>query len=258
MIWMSNPCWPSLAWNTYDYYHEPTAAYFACKKACEPAHVQWNCATGEVKVVNATLDDLNGLTIDASVWNLDGSERARQSAQVSCPANCVQKAFNLSENGTGQAGNGKAGSSAGSGPADVRFIKLVLKDRSGQPISDNFYWQSRPEGVYESLAAMSKVHVGGGVESSQKEGLCRLVVDLRGRDKGVALMTRLKVVDKTSGLLVAPIMYSDNYFSLTPGEVKRVTIEFAAKNISGNQVTLSVEGWNVTPRELAEVHIERQ
>ena len=39
-------------------------------------------------------------------------------------------------------------------------------------------------------------------------------------------MTRLKVVDKTSGLLVAPIMYSDNYFSLTPGEAKRVTIEF--------------------------------
>ena len=29
MIWMSNPAWPSLTWNTYDYYMEPTAAYFA-------------------------------------------------------------------------------------------------------------------------------------------------------------------------------------------------------------------------------------
>ena len=46
MIWMSNPCWPSLAWNTYDYYLEPTAAYFGCKKACEPIHVQWNCGLG--------------------------------------------------------------------------------------------------------------------------------------------------------------------------------------------------------------------
>ena len=32
MIWMSNPAWPSLTWNTYDYYMEPTAAYFACRR----------------------------------------------------------------------------------------------------------------------------------------------------------------------------------------------------------------------------------
>ena len=247
MIWMSNPCWPSLAWNTYDYYFEPTAAYFACKNACQPIHVQWNCATGEVKVVNATLRDLHGLTAEASVWNLDGSERFRQSAQADCPANSVQRAFNLSEDGKGQAGNG---------PADLRFIKLMLKDRSGQTLSDNFYWQSRPEGAYGGLAAMSKVRVSGGVENSQKDGVCRIVVDLRNQDKGVALMARLKVVDENSGLLVAPIMYSDNYFSLTPGETKRVTIEFNAKNVAGSQALLLVEGWNVAPSELARLRIE--
>ena len=55
------PRWPSLTWNTYDYYLEPTAAYFACKKACEPVHVQWNMATGTIKVVNNTLSDLKQL-----------------------------------------------------------------------------------------------------------------------------------------------------------------------------------------------------
>jgi hypothetical protein len=54
MLWMSNPPWPSLTWNTYDYYLEPTAAYFGSKKGCEPIHVQWSIVSGEVKVINNT------------------------------------------------------------------------------------------------------------------------------------------------------------------------------------------------------------
>ena len=26
LMWMSHPCWPSMVWQTYDYYFEPTAA----------------------------------------------------------------------------------------------------------------------------------------------------------------------------------------------------------------------------------------
>jgi len=37
-----HPCWPSFAWQTYDYYFDHTAAYYASKKACEPVHIQWN------------------------------------------------------------------------------------------------------------------------------------------------------------------------------------------------------------------------
>jgi hypothetical protein len=31
-----------MIWQTYDYYFDPTAAYFGCKKASEPIHIQWN------------------------------------------------------------------------------------------------------------------------------------------------------------------------------------------------------------------------
>jgi len=47
--------------------------------------------------------------------------------------------------------------------------------------------------------------------------------------------------------------HEDNYFSLLRGETKQVTIEFGAKDLSGNQVSVQVEGWNVTPAELARV-----
>ena len=37
LLWMSHPCWPSFVWQTYDYYFEPTAAYFGCKKGSRAA-----------------------------------------------------------------------------------------------------------------------------------------------------------------------------------------------------------------------------
>ncbi len=52
LIWMSHPAWTSLTWQTYDYFLEPTAAYFGCKKASEPLHIQWNPVSDSVEVVN--------------------------------------------------------------------------------------------------------------------------------------------------------------------------------------------------------------
>jgi hypothetical protein len=52
LIWMSHPAWPSFVWQTYDYYFDPTAAYFGSRKGAEPLHVQWNPVTDDVEVVN--------------------------------------------------------------------------------------------------------------------------------------------------------------------------------------------------------------
>jgi hypothetical protein len=51
-------------------------------------------------------------------------------------------------------------------------------------------------------------------------------------------------------------MYSENYFSLTPGESRLITIDFRAQKVLGREVKVMVEGWNVTPTELARVQIE--
>jgi hypothetical protein len=100
--------------------------------------------------------------------------------------------------------------------------------------------------------------LAGTVENTQRADACRLTVNLRNGNKGVALMTRLKLVDVASCLLVAPVRYSDNYFSLTPGESKQATVEFSTKNVSGDDVSLLVDGWNASPAELARVHIEHR
>ena len=42
LIWMSHPAWPSLICQLYDYYLNPTAAYFGIRKGNEPLHILWN------------------------------------------------------------------------------------------------------------------------------------------------------------------------------------------------------------------------
>ena len=73
LIWMSHPAWPSLTWQTYDYFLEPTAAYFGAKKASEPLHIQWNPVTESVEVVNYSGGNHKGLTAHAEIRNLDGT-----------------------------------------------------------------------------------------------------------------------------------------------------------------------------------------
>ena len=73
LMWMSHPCWPSMVWQTYDYYLEPTAAYFAIKKASEPLHIQWNPATDEVEVVNYSAGTHSHLTARVQILNMDAS-----------------------------------------------------------------------------------------------------------------------------------------------------------------------------------------
>jgi len=248
MLWMSNPVWPSLIWNTYDYYFEPTAVYFACKKACEPIHVQWNMVSGNVKVINNTFADLNEVQVQAHIYQMDGREHFQKSAVVNCPANAATTCFQLNE-ADSEATKSKDDLS------DAYFIKLDLKDANGKSLSDNFYWQSRRMGDYRALQGMPTVTATGTVSVKREKETCKLLIHLQNSTNSVALMLRVKLVDSSSGQLVAPLFYSDNYVSLTPGESKNVTVEFDAGKIHGHEASVRIEGWNVAPAELAKIRL---
>ena len=74
LLWMSHPCWPSFVWQTYDYYFEPTAAYFGCKKGSEPLHIQWNRYADTVEVVNYSAGSVKGLSARVELLNIDGAK----------------------------------------------------------------------------------------------------------------------------------------------------------------------------------------
>ena len=100
LIWMSHPAYPSFVWQTYDYYYDPTGAYWGAKKACEPLHIQWNASNNSIKAINTTAKDLKGATAKATIYDLNGKEVTAygQTKQVDVAASDIAEAFTLNFN----------------------------------------------------------------------------------------------------------------------------------------------------------------
>ena len=82
LLWMSHPCWPSMVWQTYDYYFDQSGGYFGSKKGSEPLHIQWNPVTDSVEVVNYSGGSATSLTAQAEILNMDGSRQWEKSAAL--------------------------------------------------------------------------------------------------------------------------------------------------------------------------------
>ena len=63
----------------------------------------------------------------------------------------------------------------------------------------------------------------------------------------VAFMVHPRLTRGKGGEDVTPVFWSDNYFSLLPGEKKSVSVRFDSGEFHGATPELVVEGWNVEP-----------
>jgi hypothetical protein len=223
LLWMSQSCWPSMVWQTYDYFFEPTGGYWGSRKACEPIHIQWNIHDESVKVINTSSNSWNNLTAEAGVYNMDGTERYNNSVTINSSPNTVTNCFTISFPGNLSA---------------VHFIKLTLMNDSSL-LSENFYWRGTSYLEYGELANMPTVNL---TSSAGRSGNITTAT-ITNTDSGIAFAIRLVLLN-SAGERVLPVYYEDNYFSLLPGESKTVRIEGTGPS------RLRIEGWNISMREL--------
>ncbi|WEK34095.1 MAG: discoidin domain-containing protein [Candidatus Pseudobacter hemicellulosilyticus] len=116
MTWMSQSAYPSMVWQTYDYYYDLTGAYFGVKKACEPIHIQWSYADNSVKVINTTTQALHTVKAKATVYTLDGKAAPRYGKEITlnAAANAATPAFDINFNNDNLAYKVPAVASSGS------------------------------------------------------------------------------------------------------------------------------------------------
>ena len=230
LMWMSHSCWPSMVWQTYDYYFEPTAAYFAIKKASEPLHIQWNPATDEVEVVNYSAGTHKGLTAKVQVLNMDASVAWEKEATVDSNEDTTDKCIKLEfpEN-----------------LSKVHFIKMTLTE-DGKVVSDNFYHRSLEENNYQDLCQLAKVALQSATTVDKNaDGTWSAVSVIENKTSTPALMIRLNVVGGKDDQQILPVFYSDNYFSLLPGEKKEVRMSWRDEDTRGNEGKVLITGYNV-------------
>jgi hypothetical protein len=229
LIWMSHAAWPSLVWQTYDYYFEPTAAYFGVKKACEPLHIQWNAASDNVEVVNSSAGQLQGLTARAQLINIDGAIRWEKTAAVDSAEDSVAAPIKM-EYPTGL--------------SSVYFLRLRL-EQGTRILSDNFYWRGAEEENYRALGNLPKAQLENTTTVEQQGGIWELRTTLRNVSQVSALMVRLKAVRQATGDRILPAIYSDGYIALMPGESRVIATELLDADTRGERPRIVVEGFNL-------------
>jgi hypothetical protein len=238
LIWMSQSAYPSLVWQTYDFYYDLTGSYWGAKSACEPVHIYWNEDDDRIRVSNLSGKDVNNLTAEASIYNMDGTRQFYKTARISSSATAVATAFTLTYPST---------------LSDVHFIKLALKNIAGKVVSENFYWRGNTYLDFTSLTKLTPVKLGVVTHTLRSGESETVTADISNPSdsKTVAFAIRPKLVFTTSGDQVLPVYQNDSYFALVPGETKRVTINFDPVLVKKQPTKLVVECWNnnipVTP-----------
>jgi len=229
LLWMSHPTWPDFVWQTYDYYFEPTAAYFGSKKASEPLHIQWNPLTDNVEVVNYSAGNVTGLTAQVELLNSDGSKQWDRTAPVDSAEDSVLAPIKIEYPASVSA---------------VYFIRLKLT-RGGETLSQNFYWRGTEEGNFRALRKMPKVKLDAATIVERKGGEWLLTTELSNSSGAPALMVRVKAVRGKSGDRILPAIYSDNYVALMPGEKRTIQTELEDADARGARPQIVVEGFNL-------------
>jgi len=225
LIWMSHPCWPSMVWQTYDYYFEPTAAYYGVKHACEPLHVQWNPMTNYIEVVNRSAGRQQG-TVKASIIDLNGKTLWEQVQGYVSDEDMTLDMMQVKV------------------PKDVTgvyFLRLTLIDDKGQVRSTNDYVNTTVENDRRSLHDLRQAQVSTTVSGKS------ITLTNSGNVPAVMLRLNLKGDD---GEQILPVIYSDNYFHLMPGEARTIDIEWKTEDARGTRPIVEITGTNVTKTTL--------
>jgi hypothetical protein len=236
IIWMSQSVWPSLMWQTYDYFYEPTAAYFGSMRGCEPLHIQWDASNRKVFAVNVTRKPIENLRAETRIYNLDGEMVSRHTSEVDVSAYSNEFCHYIKDKGHEDL-------------SEVHFVKMELS-KGNRVISENLYWRSKKGQDYTALKDLQEVSINGNADMQSESAKIRLTVNLENPTGQIAFFNRLKVVKDQSGENVLPIYYGDNYFTLLPHEEKSVEITFDKKDLEGEDPRLMVEGWNATTKEI--------
>lgn len=243
LFWYHNCPVRQVAARMWDWSLEPTASLYHTANSLEPIHPQFDYLKNTVSVVNDCYRPIENHTLLAEVYDLDSRKLWQQKVKVNVPEDGVANdilQIDFPDN-----------------LPQVHFINLILTDETGKKVGSNFYWRSKDHyqgcktltgpavSGFEDLKSMKRADVKVTVGKQRVDnGHTFIDVTLRNRSKSIAFFNRLQLQD-ASGKPIRPSFYTDNFFTLMPGEKKVVTIETASEKMEG-KVSLMFEGWNST------------
>ena len=241
LFWYHNCPVRQVCARMWDYSLEPTASLYHTQNALQPLHVQFDYLKNSVSVYNDFYQSFKGYEVVAEVYDLNTKKVWQKSQMVDILEDGVVNDLFMID--------------FPSHITQVHFIKLRLFDEQKKEVSNSFYWRSndRYEGSktltgpatsgFKSLSELPSVKLKSRLRTYQAEGRCYVEVSLKNATDRLAFFTQLQLLDE-SGKPIRPSFYTDNFFSMLPGESKCVVIDVSMEDVPAN-VSLVIKGWNV-------------
>ncbi len=233
LVWKNQNPWTALRGQFYDVFLDQNGGFYGYRHGAKPLHIQLNLNDSAVCVVNQTLFDEKDLSISAEIFDIHGNLLSKDNYKASVMANQVSVLRKI---------NPKVAT------GDVYFLRLKLMDRENRLRDENFYWLAKPGKSYEMLNELKPVALQGEFLSAGKGGKLKIA----NPGKETAFFIRLKVVEAKGGTLALPVFFSENYFTLLPGENREITIDLSLlpEAAASKALTLEMEGWNIENKTL--------
>lgn len=236
IIWKTQNPWTALRGQMYDYYLDPNACLYGTRKGAAPLHVMYDPTDGMVMAVNNTFSYARDLMLELKVYDMQGHDSLLTQLFVEAGPATVQKFMSLK--GVLDKLSEKEGS----------FFSLRLLNTKQQVVDENLYWLPDAGGNHSGLQRLSTADVK---VTARKAAADSILVTISNPAGGpVAFFNRLSLVDAQSKKRLLPVFYSDNYFSVLPGEEKTVSIS-GATVAANSGAMIEVYGENVRKQVLA-------
>jgi mannosylglycoprotein endo-beta-mannosidase len=232
LVWKNQNPWTALRGFFYDYFLDYTGGYFGYKHGAATVHIQFNLNDSVICVLNQTADKLNNISATAMLYDLHGKLIYEKKNLVNLEANDVillnKIELRKSQN-------------------EVFFLLLKLVSNN-KVLDENLYWLSNTNNSYEKLNDLGKVTVRTSLDKNKNGQIGITVSNLQNE---TAFFIRLKIMNSKNEL-VLPSFFSDNYFTLLPGDEKHVELDLPPyyKTVSFDGLKLVTEGWNIIPEEI--------
>ncbi len=246
--WMLGNPWPGLIWHTYDYYLYPAGTYFGMKKSMEPLHVMYSYKSKEVGIINSFLKKFSGLLVKAEVYDLNGSLKYSKEITTDVEEDGIKKCFVIP-------------SIAELSP--VYFLRLSLKDSKQNEQSINWYWLSQktdeldwkkskwfytPESSFADFTALKDMPASTldvKYSTDKKESHTTHSIIITNTGKSVAFFVHVRVLKEKSADDILPVIFSDNYISLAPGESRTIECSYENNDAGTGMPYILTSAWNL-------------
>ncbi|MFT6715760.1 MAG: exo-1,4-beta-D-glucosaminidase [Saprospiraceae bacterium] len=239
--WMLNSAWPETFWQLYDFYLQPTGAYFGTKKANEQVLGIYNYGDHGIYLVNDKPSTLKSVQVAVKVFNSKSELLHTLDTTLSDVAGGSHKVFSL-----------KATSDS------TEFVFVTTTEDNGTTHKNN-YWLSPIEDVidpnydnsswiytpnlsfcdFTALRNLSKVELG--LESADTPDGIEVV--LSNKSDQIAFGIQATVIDSETKEDVAPAIWSDNYIMLKGKENQVLQVTF--NKVAGKKYEIVINGMNL-------------